>query len=160
EADHRLVYRADIPGGGFVRQRGGSRFLFHTRHGTGGVGAGSRLALHQRGKAFALSGDFTRVDLPTLVSPPRFAKLLVKIGGDRFSSVLACAAAGRGIRCPPERSALLRGHVTAAGGGPLPGTMLTAFDDGRLESVSVFAQLDGRFVFPRLRPGTYRLRAR
>src|SRR5258708_20475697 len=38
--------------------------------------------------------------------------------------------------------------------------MLTAFDDMRLESISVFAQPDGHFAFPRLRPGTYRLRAR
>src|SRR5437762_830183 len=86
-------------------------------------------------------GEVTRVDLGTLVSAPRFAKLLVKIGDDCFSTVLACVAHGGAIRCTPERSALLRGHVTAAR-GPLPGTMLTAFDDGRLESVSVFAQAD------------------
>ena len=116
--------------------------------------------LRRSGNAFQLSGGFTRVNLPTLVSTPRFAKLLVKIGDDCFSTVLACVAHGGGLRCTPERSAFLRGHVTATGGGPLPGTMITAFDDGRLESVSVFAQTDGRFVFPRLRPGTYRLRAR
>jgi cysteine-rich repeat protein len=160
EADHRLVYQADIPAGGVVSQDGESRFLFHTRRGTGGVGAGSRLALRRNGNAFQLSGGFTHVDLTSLVSTPRFAKVLVRIGDDCFSSVLACADDGRGIRCSPERSALLRGHVTAAAGGPLAGTMLTAFDDDRLESVSVFAQEDGRFVFPRLRPGTYRLRAR
>jgi virginiamycin B lyase len=83
----------------------------------------------------------------------------VKIGDDCLSAVLVCAARGPDLHCAPERSALLRGHVSAAA-RPLPGTMLTAFDDGRLESVSVFAQDDGRFVFPRLRPGTYRLRAR
>jgi hypothetical protein len=38
--------------------------------------------------------------------------------------------------------------------------VITAFEDTRLESVSVFAQADGHFVLPRLRPGTYRVRAR
>src|SRR6185295_12961729 len=43
---------------------------------------------------------------------------------------------------------------------PRAGAMLTVYDDSRLESVSVFSQEDGRFVFPPLRPGTYRVRAR
>src|SRR5438093_539266 len=125
-----------------------------------GIGTGARLVLRRRGAIFRLSAHFGRVDMPGLATAPQFAELLVKIGDDCLSAVLACAARGSDLRCVPERSALLHGHVSTAARRPLPGTMLTAFDDSRLESVSVFAQEDGRFVFPRLRPGTYRLRAR
>jgi hypothetical protein len=55
---------------------------------------------------------------------------------------------------------MLAGRVERVGRAPLAGTMLTAFDDARLETVSVFTQPDGHFAFPLLRPGTYRLRAR
>ena len=96
---------------------------------------------------------------PDSHTAPHFAKLLVKIGDDCFSAVLVCR------RRP--RPALRAGALGAAArprrdraGGPLAGTMVTAFDDDRVESVSVFAQEDGHYVFPRLRPGTYRVRAR
>ena len=158
EGDHRLLYQADIPPGGLVAHEGGTVFVFHTR--PRGSGTGSRLVLRRRGAVFRLSARFGRVDMPGLATAPHFAKLLVKIGDDCLSAVLACAARGSDLRCVPERSALLHGHVSTAARRPLPGTMLTAFDDSRLESVSVFAQENGRFVFPRLRPGTYRLRAR
>ena len=134
--------------------------MFHTRPRGSGIGTGARLVLRRRGAIFRLSAHFGRVDMPGLATAPHFAKLLVKIGDDCLSAVLACAARGSDLRCVPERSALLHGHVLTAARGRLPGTMLTAFDDSRLESVSVFAQENGRFVFPRLRPGTYRLRAR
>ncbi len=160
EGDHRLLYQADIPPGGLVAHQGGTLFVFHTRQRGSGSGTGSRLVLRRRGAIFRLSARFGHVDVPGLATAPHFAKLLVKIGDDCLSAVLACAARGSDLRCAPERSALLRGHVSTAARRPLPGTMLTAFDDSRLESVSVFAQEDGRFVFPRLRPGTYRLRAR
>src|SRR5213078_1495067 len=55
------------------------------------------------------------------------------------------------LRRARQRSALRAGALRAAARPRL---------DSRLESVSVFAQENGRFVFPRLRPGTYRLRAR
>ncbi len=160
EGDHRLLYQADIPSGGLVAHQGGTVFVFHTRPRGSGIGTGSRLVLRRRGAIFRLSAHFGRVDMPGLATAPQFAKLLVKIGDDCLSAVLACAARGSDLRCVPERSALLHGHVSTAARGRLPGTMLTAFDDSRLESVSVFAQENGRFVFPRLRPGTYRLRAR
>jgi virginiamycin B lyase len=152
EGDHHLLYQADIPPGGLITHHGGAVFVW--------TGAGSRLVLHRTGAVYRLRARFDRLDVPGLATAPHFAKLLVKIGDDCFSAVLACAAHGRGFRCEPERSALLRGHVAAATGGPLGGTMLTAFDDARLESVSVFAREDGHFVFPRLRPGTYRVRVR
>jgi hypothetical protein len=161
EGDHRLLYQADIRPGGLVAHRGGTVFVFRTRQRSSGIGTGSRLVLRRKGVIFRLSARFDHVDAPGLATAPHFAKLLVKIGDDCFSAVLACAMRGHDLRCAPERSALLRGHVsTVARRRPLPGTMLTAFDDSRLESVSVFARENGRFVFPRLRPGTYRLRAR
>jgi cysteine-rich repeat protein len=55
---------------------------------------------------------------------------------------------------------MLAGRVERVGRAPLAGAMLTAIDDARLETVSVFAQEDGHFAFPLLRPGQYRLRAR
>ncbi len=54
----------------------------------------------------------------------------------------------------------LRGRVTGDGGVPLPGAMVTAFDDERLESTSVWTDADGRYSFPPLRGIAYRLRAR
>jgi cysteine-rich repeat protein len=86
-------------------------------------------------------------------------KQILKIGDDCFSSILACSAHAGSIRCRPERSARLVGTV-AGGGSPLAGVMLTAYDDTRLESITVFSQEDGHFAFPMLRPGSYRLRAR
>src|SRR5581483_740783 len=151
EADHRLVYQADVPAGGLVAHVRDDAFVAHE--------AGSRLVIRRLGAAFRMTASFAHLDLSGIGGTPRFAKVLLKVGDDCFSAVVVCAAGGGKLRCTPERSALLRGRVTAARGGTLPGTMLTAYDDGRLESVSVFAQEDGRFVFPRLRPGTYRLRA-
>jgi len=162
ETDHQLLYEADIAAGGLVPNIRGSVFAFHApANAGGGIGAGSQLVLHRNGIAFRMSARFQNLNLGKLPTP-HFAKLLVKIGDDCFSSVLTCTAQGSNLRCRPERSALLRGNVTSAvtGGQPLAGTMLTVFDDSRLESVSVFAQENGHFVFPRLRPGTYRLRAR
>jgi cysteine-rich repeat protein len=158
EGDHQLLYQIDIPAGGLVAH-GRKTFILSPGQGSGGTGPGSRLVLRRRGAVYRLDARLAHLDEQGSQTNPHFAKLLVKIGDDCFSSVLACAARGRTLRCAPERSALLRGQVTAAG-NPLVGTMLTAFDDTRLESVSVFAQENGRFVFPRMRPGTYRLRAR
>jgi cysteine-rich repeat protein len=159
EGDHQLLYQFDVPPGGLVEHvghHGDALFVL----GTGQGSAGARLVLRRTRAVYRLSTRFDRLDVPRLATAPHFAKVLVKIGDDCFSAVLACdARRHHNLRCAPERSALLRGHVTAAG-QPLAGTMLTAFDDTRLESVSVFAQQDGRFVFPRMRPGPYRLRAR
>ena len=159
EGDHRLLYQTDISPGGLVAHvthQGDTVFVLGAGRGRGGA----HVVLRRTGAVYRLSARFDRLDVPGLAPPPRFAKVLVKIGDDCFSAVLACTARRlNNLRCSPERSAVLRGHVAGAGQA-LPGTMLTAFDDTRLESVSVFAQQDGRFVFPRLRPGTYRLRAR
>ena len=159
EGDHRLLYQTDISPGGLVAHvthQGDTVFVLGAGRGRGGA----HVVLRHTGAVYRLSARFDRLDVPGLATPPRFAKVLVKIGDDCFSAVLACTARRlNNLRCSPERSAVLRGHVAGAGQA-LPGTMLTAFDDTRVESVSVFAQQDGRFVFPRLRPGTYRLRAR
>jgi len=166
EGDHQLLYEADIPAGGLYAYPGGSAFAFRAgplANGVApgsGIGPGSGLDIRRSGAVFRLRARLDHLDVPGLVPAPHFAKLLVKIGDDCFSAVLVCSAHGPGLRCAPERTALLRGHVADAAGNPLAGTMLTAFDDARIESVSVFAQEDGHFVFPRLRPGTYRLRAR
>jgi len=160
EGDHNLLYQADIAPGQMVGRRDGSTNVFHARQASGAIGAGSQLKLRRTGAVFHLSAHFNHLDVPGLATAPHFAKILVKVGDDCFSATLACTARGRGVRCAPERTALLRGRVLDSAGNPLTGTMLTAFDDSRFESVSVFAQENGHFVFPRLRPGTYRLRAR
>ena len=158
EGDHHPLYRADIPAGGLVARRGAT---FEFRAGPGDPnGAGSRVVLRRTGAVYRLRARFTHLDVPGLATTPHFAKLLVMIGDDCFSAVLTCAGQGRGFRCEPERSAVLRGRVAAASGGPLAGTMLTVFDDARLEGVSVFAREGGGFAFPRLRAGSYRLRVR
>jgi cysteine-rich repeat protein len=61
---------------------------------------------------------------------------------------------------PGALDALLSGRVTEADGSPLAGVMLTAFDDERYASITVFAGADGRYDFPPLPARTYRLRAR
>ena len=167
EGDHQLLYQADIPAGGLTALSDGTAFVFRSpprrlavSQAPGGLSAGAALDIRRAGAVYRLRARFDHLDVPGLATTPHFAKVLVKIGDDCFSAILVCSAHGPGLRCVPERSALLRGHVTAAAGGPLAGTMVTAFDDDRLESVSVFAQEDGHFVFPRLRPANYRVRAR
>lgn len=54
---------------------------------------------------------------------------------------------------------VLRGRVTD-GDAPLSGVMVTAYDDASFASITVFTGVDGRYDFPTLEPGTYRLRAR
>jgi virginiamycin B lyase len=154
EGDHQLLFQTNVPAGGLVARQHGRVF-----DGRGALGPGSLLVLHRDAGAFRMSLRLGHLDVPGFAAAPHFAKLLVKVGDDCFSAVLACRSSHGAIRCAPERTALLRGDVTVAGGAPA-GTMLTAFDDARLEDVSVFAQEDGHFVFPRLRPGLYRLRAR
>jgi cysteine-rich repeat protein len=160
EGDHQLLYEADIAGGALQEHRNGTVFVFRAGHGAPGIGAGSQLDLRRKGAVYRLNAHFDHLNVPGLATTPQFAKILVKIGDDCFSAVLACSAHGSDLRCAPERTARLRGNVTADTGGPLSGTMLTVFDDSRLESVSVYAQENGHFMFPKLRPGPYRLRAR
>jgi cysteine-rich repeat protein len=159
EGDHQPLYQATIPAGGLIAQRGGTAFVFRAGPDDDVLGVGSRLVLRRMGGVYRLSTRLVHLDVPALATAPHFAKLLVKIGDDCVSAVLVCDGHGSGLRCLPERSAVLRGQVSVTGGSAT-GTMLTAFDDARLESVSVFAQADGHFVFPQLRPGAYRLRAR
>src|SRR5262249_47641052 len=87
-------------------------------------------------------------------------KQILKIGDDCFAAVLACSGRTDGLSCSPERNVLVAGRVETSAHAPLPGAMITLIDDQRLETVSVFAQRDGRWVLPLQRPGTYRLRAR
>ena len=144
-----------LAAGNLVSYRGGRRFAY--RNGD------SRLALgHARG-GYRLAADLGHFDLAALdlVHPPRFMKQILKIGDDCFSSVLACTAQGERDRLQAgAHRAAAPDASSARGTRRCPGTMLTLFDDERLETVSVFAQEDGHYVFPRLRPGTYRLRAR
>lgn len=158
-ADHQPLLDATLPAGALRRLRGGALHAYDERAGRPGFGRGSRVRLRRDGAHFGLTLRLQGLALPDPGSPAH-AKLLVKIGDDCFSAVLACSRGSGGtLRCTPERSARLRGRVTT-GGSALPAVMVTAFDDRRLESVSVFTQDDGRFVFPPLRPGTWRLRAR
>ena len=159
EADHQPVLEADLPAGALRSLRGGDLFAYDEKSGRPGFGRGSRVKLRRTGASFGLTIRLQNTDVPD-AGVPAHAKLLVKLGDDCFSAVLACAAGGNGsLRCTPERNARLRGRVTAAG-SPLAAVMVTAFDDARLESVSVFSQEDGRYAFPPLRPGTWRVRAR
>jgi hypothetical protein len=154
EADRREVLRRALPAGALAGKPGGEAFVLHA--------GGTRLALRRTRGVFRLDARLRGLDLAALdpAHPPTHLKELLKIGDDCFSAVLACAARGDGIVCRPERSALLAGRVESPGQGALAGVMVTAYDLPRLESVSVFTQEDGRYAFPPLRPGGYRLRAR
>lgn len=55
---------------------------------------------------------------------------------------------------------VLRGRVTGETGEPLAGVMVTAYDDAKYASVTVFTGVDGRYAFPEIPPGSYRMRAR
>jgi cysteine-rich repeat protein len=159
EADHQPLLEAELPAGALRALRAGALFAYDEKSGRPGFGRGSRVKLRRTGASYALTVRLQDIDLPD-AGVPAHAKLLVKLGDDCFSTVLACnGAAGGNLRCTPERNARLRGRVTAAG-APLAAVMVTAFDDARLESVSVFSQQDGRYAFPPLRPGAWRVRAR
>src|SRR5262249_34664209 len=119
EADHQLVYQVDIPAGGLVTHMGKTGAVFRALHGDAGIGAGSRLVMRQTGVSFRMRARFDHLDLSGFAGTPRFAKLLVKIGDDCFSAILACSTHGQDVSCAPERSARLRGAVAANGGGPL-----------------------------------------
>ena len=60
---------------------------------------------------------------------------------------------------PTPTQPALRGRIVDDRSTPLSGVMLTASDDAKAASVSVFTGADGRYDFPRLAPGHYRLRA-
>ena len=161
EADHVPVFKGELAAGELAANADGTSFLFKQRVSGGPVGMGSSIRLRQQGNLFKLKVRMLGADLSALASAsPVHIKQVLKIGEDCFSSILACTAKGAKIKCRPERSAQLRGRVEAQDGTPLAGAMLTAYDDSRLESITVFAQEDGRYEFPPLRPGNYRLRAR
>jgi len=154
EGDRQPIGKVTLDAGKLVSYRGGRRFAY--RNGD------SRLSLgHARG-GYRLAADLGNVDLAALDlgHPQRFMKQILKIGDACFSSVFACTGKANGVVCKPERTVLLAGRVERSGHVPLPGTMVTLIDDQRLETVSVFAKEDGRYVFPPQRPGTYRVRAR
>jgi hypothetical protein len=112
--------------------------------------------------AYRLSARLNGFDLAALDPghPPQFIKQILKIGDDCFASVLAGSASDGAVLCAAERSARLSGRALHGRHAPLAGAMLTLSDEARLETVSVFAQDDGRYAFPPLRPGQYTLRAR
>jgi len=157
ELDHQPFVDAELAPGELRRIREGF-FRHDEATGRPGFGPGSRLGLRRAKVGFDLTLRIRGVGLPDL-GDPGHAKLLVKLGDDCFSAVFACTGHGASLQCKPERSAHLRGRVTSSG-TPLAAVMMTAFDDARLESVSVYTQEDGRYAFPALRPGGYRLRAR
>jgi cysteine-rich repeat protein len=158
EADGTLLHHAELPPGALRTVGGGALFAYDEKASGAGLGRGSRVKLRATGATWRLTLRLQGLSLPD-PGMPEHAKLLVKLGDDCFSAILACRRHGDLLRCTPERNARLRGRVTA-GGAPLPAVMVTAFDDARLESVSVFAQDDGSYLFPPLRPGSWRLRAR
>ncbi len=149
EADRQPVGAVTLAAGALVARSGGKRFTYRAD--------GSSLSLRRARGAYQLSARFDGFDLAALdfAQPPTFLKQILKIGDDCFASVLACT--GDGER-PPLQD---RSHRAARGARRAvrharrcAGAMVTLIDDARLETVSVFAQEDGRFVFPRLRPGT------
>ncbi|MEO8604610.1 MAG: carboxypeptidase regulatory-like domain-containing protein, partial [bacterium] len=154
EADRQPVASVTLAAGALDARRSGKAFVYRS--------GGSSLSLIRARGAYQLSARFTDFDLAALDPdhPPRFIKQILKIGGDCFASVLACTGSRDGVSCRPERTVLVAGRVESAAHAPLPGAMVTLFDDQRLETVSVFAQENGRYAFPRQRPGNYRLRAR
>ena len=154
EADRRPVGAVTLAAGELVARSAGKRFTYRV--------GGSSLSLRRARGAYQLSARFGDFDLTGLdfAQPPTFLKQILKIGDDCFASVLACTGSGDDLLCKTDRTVLLAGRVERSARAPLPGAMVTLIDDARLETVSVFAQEDGRFVFPRLRPGPYRLRAR
>jgi len=154
EADHAAALTLALPAGAFVASRNGETFVHREGRST--------LSLRRARAAYRLTVRLRGVDLAALdpAHPPAHLKELVKIGDDCFSAVLACTGRRNGIACRPERSALLSGRVEDPAHGRLAGVMVTAYDVPRLESVSVFTQEDGRYTFPPLRPGRYRVRAR
>ncbi len=158
ELDRVPLLTTTLPAGALGARRSSNGVIFRPRPAV----RGTRLSLRQEGRAHRLALGLTRLDLAGLEpsAPPAFAKLLVRIGDDCVSAVLRCAPRGTALDCRPERSAVLHGHVRSGRRSPLAGVMVTAFDDSRLESVSVFSQPDGRYAFPPLRPGAWRLRAR
>lgn len=155
EGDRQPIGTLTLLAGALTAQGGGKRFVYRN--------GGSRLTLRRvRGGAYRLSARLNGFDLAGLdpANPPQFMKQILKVGDDCFASVLACTATKGKVLCSPERSAQLAGRVRRSRREPLPGAMVTLIDDVRLETVSVFVQQDGRYAFPRLRPGQYRLRAR
>ena len=57
-------------------------------------------------------------------------------------------------------AATIRGKVVDASGKPMEGVMLSAFDEDRQQSTSVFSQTDGSFTIDGLRDATFNVRAR
>ena len=153
EGDRQPIAQMALPAGALASRSRGRRFAF--RHGT------SKVILLQVNGAYRLSVGLDSMDLSALdpANPPHFMKQILKIGDDCFASVLACSGRGSTVSCQTDRTVLLTGRARS-GKTALAGALLTLFDDARLETVSVFAQEDGHFAFPRLRPGSYRLRAR
>lgn len=162
EADHRVLETIELPAGALEPRIRGNTFVFTQREPGGAIGRHSFVSVGKLRDAYRLRVRLTSLDLADLDlgDPPQRVKQLLKIGDDCFSSLLLCSAQDSSLICKPERNAVLRGRVQTGPHRRLAGAMLTAFDDARLESVSVFSQADGRYVFPRLRPGSYRLRAR
>jgi cysteine-rich repeat protein len=152
-ADAEPLHALALPAGSLVANAAGTRFVHRV--------PGARLVLRRIDAGFRVDVNLRRLDLAglDLASPPLRVKQVLKLGDDCFSAILACAVERGKLVCRPERSALLRGKV-ARGRTPLAGAMVTAFDDARFESVSVFTLENGRYVFPPLRPGTWRVRAR
>jgi cysteine-rich repeat protein len=72
-------------------------------------------------------------------------------------ATLIAGCAESDIRPPSDT---LTGHASDASGNDLAGVMITAYDAQRFMSISVFSAGDGRFQFPPLAAGSYRLRAR
>jgi virginiamycin B lyase len=154
EGDRQPIGQIGLPAGS-LKKRGRKGFRYHHR--------GSRLSLRSVHGVYRLKARFRGFDLAALdrAHPPGFVKQILKIGDDCFAAMLACTTTKhQTLVCSPERTALLSGQVERADHGPLAGAMVTLFDDVRLETVSVFAQEDGHYAFPLVRPGLYRLRAR
>lgn len=69
--------------------------------------------------------------------------------------VLGLLATGIGVA-----EAEVRGTITDADGAPLVGAMVSAWDEERRASITVFSDVEGGFELPGLRPGNHRVTAR
>jgi cysteine-rich repeat protein len=154
EANRQPIGQTTLAASAVAVKGGGTRFLYHDGK--------SRVVLKKIRKAYKLSARFGNFDLTGFDpnNPPQFIKQTLQVGNDCFSSVLKCDQRNGKVLCTPERNALLAGSVAHGPHAPLPGAMVTLINDSQLETVSVFVQQDGRYVFPRVRPGNYTLRVR
>ncbi|MDK1021511.1 MAG: carboxypeptidase-like regulatory domain-containing protein, partial [Candidatus Hydrogenedentes bacterium] len=64
------------------------------------------------------------------------------------------------VSMAPGYAATISGNIVDASGKAMEGVMLSAYDEEREQSITVFSQADGSFVIDTLRDTTFNVRAR